>query len=78
MDNITKQIIEFTQKLVATIQKLQSLYTASEVLDQKISLVASGHGSVGNVISKIDIPIINQTVRQLPLKPLIFKHKMVK
>jgi succinyl-diaminopimelate desuccinylase len=33
--------------------------TASEVLDQEISLVASGQGSVGNVISKLNIPIIN-------------------
>src|SRR3990167_11277719 len=33
--------------------------TAREVLDQEISLVASGQGSVGNVISKINIPITN-------------------
>ncbi|MBU1017033.1 M20/M25/M40 family metallo-hydrolase [Patescibacteria group bacterium] len=33
--------------------------TASEVLDQEISLVASGQGSIGNVISKLNIPIIN-------------------
>lgn len=32
---------------------------ASEVLKKEISLVASGQGSVGNVISKLNIPIIN-------------------
>ena len=33
--------------------------TASEILRKEISLVASGQGSVGNVISKLGIPIIN-------------------
>ena len=32
---------------------------ANEVLKKEISLVASGQGSVGNVISKLKIPIIN-------------------
>ncbi len=32
---------------------------ASEILKKEISLVASGQGSVGNVISKLKIPIIN-------------------
>ena len=32
---------------------------ASEVLKKEISLVASGQGSVGNIISKLEIPIIN-------------------
>lgn len=32
---------------------------ASKILGKEISLVASGQGSVGNVISKLDIPIIN-------------------
>jgi len=32
---------------------------ASEVLGKEIPLVASGQGSVGNVISKLNIPIIN-------------------
>lgn len=39
---------------VQTLQK-----TASEVLGKEIPLVASGQGSVGNVISKLGIPIIN-------------------
>jgi len=33
--------------------------TASEILEKQIPLVASGQGSVGNVISKLNIPIIN-------------------
>jgi len=33
--------------------------TANEILGNEIPLVASGQGSVGNVISKIGIPIIN-------------------
>ncbi len=33
--------------------------TAKEILDSEVSLVASGQGSVGNVISKLGIPIIN-------------------
>lgn len=33
--------------------------TATEILGKKIPLVASGQGSVGNVISKLNIPIIN-------------------
>lgn len=33
--------------------------TANEVLGKEIPLVASGQGSVGNVISKLGIPIIN-------------------
>lgn len=32
---------------------------ASEILGKEIPLVASGQGSVGNVISKLNIPIIN-------------------
>ena len=32
---------------------------ASEVLKKEIPLVASGQGSVGNVVSKLEIPIIN-------------------
>lgn len=32
---------------------------ASEVLGKEILLVAGGQGSVGNVISKLKIPIIN-------------------
>jgi len=32
---------------------------AKEILDKDIPLVASGQGSVGNVISKLNIPIIN-------------------
>lgn len=39
------------------VQILQN--TANEILDNKILLVASGQGSVGNVISKLGIPIIN-------------------
>ncbi|MFH2032769.1 MAG: M20/M25/M40 family metallo-hydrolase [Bacteroidota bacterium] len=33
--------------------------SASEVLKKEIPLVASGQGSVGNVVSKLEIPIIN-------------------
>ncbi len=33
--------------------------TAKEILGNEVSLVASGQGSVGNVISKLGIPIIN-------------------
>ena len=32
---------------------------ASEVLKKEIPLVASGQGSVGNVVSKLEIPIVN-------------------
>ena len=56
------EVLQFEQAFLsnsknAFIKILQN--KAKEILGKDIPLVASGQGSVGNVISKLDIPIIN-------------------
>ena len=56
------EILQFEQGYLTNpknkfVQILQN--NAKEILGQDIPLIASGQGSVGNVISKLDIPIIN-------------------